>query len=286
MRITRPSKTRRKHWMAKNIQAELLRLLRLRIKAAKKQDDDVEEWEEIYSEIAAISEGFKVSLRSIPYAQVDRRCSMLAGPFFVTPELPAPVGESGIVMYPVVQFDLAVLSKALGDDIGTGLLQLWFDVKADKELIRVIPQAVLDSTEPTDFLVHPLDPDDSFPLADWLERDPVKNGVKIARGLVSYGYECTSDLSELVYFLDSENAKDEWLSTLLAALSDVGDTDPASHGSVDAGGTLRVIQYNQSDIQMRRLLQLSDWGSSGSAEIFFRTHKGEATEFSFWSCVR
>ncbi|MDZ4238433.1 MAG: hypothetical protein U1A81_09765 [Hydrogenophaga sp.] len=284
MRITRPSSTRRQLWLANSLKAELLRLIKRRMSAAKRQDEDVEEWHELYSELNAVSEGFKVSFKTEPYAQVDRRCSMLAGPFFITPEFPAPAGASGLVMYPVVQFELSVLSTALEDTIGTGLLQLWFDIPSGQPLIRVIPQQVVESQAPVDFLVHPIDPDDAFPLPEWQEKDPVKNGVKTIRGLTSCGCQSTCDLSDTDCLVRS-NEQDEWLRTLLAAFADATEASPEATGHMVAGGTLRAIQYNHSDVQMRPLLQFADWGSSGSAEIFFRTHKNKPTEFSFWACV-
>jgi hypothetical protein len=78
--------------------------------------------------------------------------------------------------------------------------------------------------------------------------------------------------------------KNDWLRTLLTAFSQI--TLSPSCGAFSAGGTLQVNDYNHTDVKKRQLLKLSDWGSSGNAEIFFRPKKGKGTEYAFWASVR
>jgi hypothetical protein len=281
MKITRPTKIKQQVELANNIKAELLRLVQLRLKAAQKSDEPTEELQDLKDELEAVSEVFSISKKHLPYAEADRCGSMLSGPFFVSKKFPAPVAKSG-ALYPIVQFDLAMLSKALQADAGCGLLQLWYDIKGNKELIRVIPADAVVPQDLIDLQVKPLDPDDSFPLPGWLERNPVQNGVEAVQGLVSCGVETHGNLADV--YCEVFEGKNDWLRTLLTAFDQITLTPTC--GVFSAGGTLQVIDYNHTDVKMRQLLKLSDWGSSGNAEIFFRPRKGKATEYAFWSSVR
>jgi len=281
MKITRSADVKAQIKLANNAKKKLLSLIKKKIEAVQKTTSQTEEWQNLSDELSAVSEVFSVTTKAVPYAKVNRRGCLLSGPFFVSKEFPVPVGVSG-EMYPLVQFDLATLSKALGDDCGFGLLQLWYDLKAEKELIRVIPEGVIETQAMIEFRVNPLSGDDAFPLPFWIELDPVKNGVPVINALVSYGVECSSDLPDIYCHLFTD-AKDP----LRALLTEFGPIAPWSNaGNFKVGGTLSAIQYNFSDIKMRQLLRFADWGSSGSAEVFFRSQKGNSPEFSFWSCVR
>jgi len=281
MKITRPTKIKQQVELANNIKAELLRLVQLRLKAAQKSDEPTEELQDLQDELDSVSEVFSISKKRLAYKEVNRCGSMLSGPFFVSQKFPAPVSKSG-TLHPLVQFDLDVLSKALQADAGRGLLQLWFDIKGNKELIRVIPVDAVVPQDLIDFTVKPLDPDDSFPLPFWLEPDPVENGVEVVQGMVSRGVETHGNLADV--YCDVFEGKNDWLRTLLTAFSQI--TLSPSCGAFSAGGTLQVIDYNHTDVKKRQLLKLSDWGSSGNAEIFFRPKKGKGTEYAFWASVR
>ena len=170
-----------------------------------------------------------------------------------------PLGESG-QMHPLVQFDLDVLSKAVGSNLGSGLLQLWYDLKRENELIRTIPADAVETQELLDFQVEPLDDESAFPIPVWMELDPVKNGVEVVNGLVSRGVESGRGLSDCYCQLFSEPG-----DRLRALLSEFERMSPRlSNDDFSVGGTLFVIQYNYSDVKMRQLLKFSDWGSSVS----------------------
>jgi hypothetical protein len=281
MKITRSADVKSQIKHANSAKRKLLRLIQKKREAAQKLGVQAEEWQNLSDELSAVSEVFSVTTKTVPYVKVNRRGCLLSGPFFVSKEFPIPIGATG-QMHPLVQFDLAILSKALSDDCGSGLLQLWYDTKSQKELIRIIPMAAIETQDLLAFQVEKLSEDDAFPLPFWMELDPVKNGVQVISGLVSSGVDSGGDLFDIYCDLFAD-AKD--LIRLL--LIDFAEMTPvADAGNFSVAGTLHVIQYNYSDIKMRQLLRFSGWGSSGSAEIFFKSNKDAPPKFSFSSCVR
>lgn len=280
MKITRSTKIKQQIKLANNVKAELIRIINGRLNDSRDTGDQVDEWKNLLSEVQSVSEGFSVSQKTIPYDQVDRCSSMLTGPFYVSKDFPVPLGKNA-PLFPLVQLDLSIIAKALGDECGVGLLQIWFDVDSEKEFIRTISLDQIKNFEPIEFNVEALEQESSFPLPFWVEKNPVKNGVSVLQGLVSYGVQLEENLS---HKYDLFEKSDDWLATLLTIFGQITSRTVSKNFSV--GGNLFSIQYNQSDVQMRQLMQLSDWGSSGSAEIFFRSNKEAPAEFAFWSCVR
>lgn len=278
MKITTPTKIKKELHIHNNVRSELLRLLEIQI--SNTEVDNTEDWNDIYQEILNSSEGFNVSFKRSHYEQVDRTCSMLSGPFFTSENHPAPLGKNGYTMHPIVQIDLSILSRAFNIDLGTGLLQLWFDLSTNIDVIRTISRNEIARTNTTPFNVNPVKVNEAFPLPHWLDLDPVNNGVSTIKGLTSFGLECTSDLSEVA----PSAAPNEWLQTLLAVYYRLTSNNAAS-SNIQIGGMLQTIQYNPSEVPMRQLLRFFDWGSTGSAEIFFKTNDGSSPEFTFMYCV-
>lgn len=281
MKITRSNEIESQVATINKSKAELLGLIQKRLEVAQDQGEATEVWQDLLGEVGAISEAFSVSKEIVPYDEVDRRGSFFSGPFFVSKEFPVPLGKSG-QMRPLVQFDMDTLSKAVGSNLGSGLLQLWYDLKTHNDLIRIIPADAVETQDLVDFQVDPLDDQSAFPLPIWMELDPVENGVEVINGLVSIGFEATSWLS----VPDSQPSSD--LDGQLCI--SMSEFERMSHGlgydDFLVGGTLFVIQYTYSDVKMRQLLRFSEWGSSGSAEIFFQSNPDGSTDFSFWACFR
>ena len=282
MQIKRLIKTQSQTDSLNRIKNELLILIQERIVSLNKLKRSTNDLKDLFEELDAVSEGFDISSTITPYEKVDRCGSMLSGPFFVSGEFPIPIVDSK-EMYPLVQFDLSVLSEALRVEVGSGLLQLWYDKTSKQELIQIIPKEAMISEDLIEYKISPLNPNDSFPLPSWVELDPVTHGVHVINGLVSRGIENQNSDFVNCYYSVFEN-KDDLLWKLLKDFEKIECKQ--SGGSLSVGGTLHVIQYNHTDVKMRQLIKFADWGSSGSAEIFFHSKTGQSTKYSFWSCVR
>ena len=281
MKITRTAEIRSQIELVNSSKAELLRMITERIESAKRLRKSTSELQDLYEELDAVSEHFDISANKKPYAKVNRYSNMLSGPFFVSEKYPVPVVGSK-EMYPLIQLDLGDLSKALDAAIGAGLLQLWYDVSGEREFIRIIPTDELNDEELIAYQVDPLNPDDAFPLPIWMELDPVANGVNVVNEFISRGIQNKGEFVDC-YFRLFEN-KDDLLRRSLMNFEKIGHQE--SGGSFAVGGTLQAIQYNHTDVKMRQLLKFTAWGSSGNAEIFFRSRNDQATEYLFRSCVR
>lgn len=273
--------------LALDLKRRILQEIDSKIGVLKSANTVAKNLQNLRGEIGAVSEAFAATLKTVPYAKVNRRRSMLSGPFFISKDFAVPAGVSRD-MYPLVQLELRGVSKAVGENLGDGLFQLWYDIKAQKELIRVIPGDVVLSQDLIDFNVMPLEDGDSFPIPFWIDLNPIQNGVKVVDGLVScgvqFGYDVIDENQEIFTLNDDWNHANDWLRTLLLVFEKATPRLPT--GDLVLGGTLFVIQYSYDDVKMRKLFNLADWGSSGSADIFFRVNESGVPEFSFWSCFR
>lgn len=92
---------------------------------------------------------WKFLIEEISFKKVDRRASMLKGPFFINEEYPIPRKKDGKLMVPIVQSDLRDLSKLRGLPLGDGLLQAWW--AWDEWECRVIPREIVRNSEPLPF---------------------------------------------------------------------------------------------------------------------------------------
>jgi hypothetical protein len=281
MKIARSPEIKKQISLARDLKKRIIQEIDSRIEVLEKSNAVAEGLRSLRDEIESVSEAFSVNFKTVPYAKVNRRKSMLSGPFFVSKDFPVPVGVSR-AMYPLVQLEMSVLSKVVGENLGGGLFQLWYDIDADKELIRVVPDGAILCQELIEFTILQLSDDYLFPIPSWMDLDPFQNGVKVVESVISCGIQCDYDMTDQYHKIFSE--ANDWLRTLLFVFERA--TPRVSTGYFELGGTLNVIQYNYEDVKMRKLFNLADWGSSGSADIFFRVNDSGISEFSFWSCVR
>ena len=261
---------------------ELLRLIKNEISAAESKGIDVDAWNALLIEVELVAESFDLSLKACAFQDVDRRVSMLSGPFFTSNEHPVPAAGSDVI-FPVLQLELKELSAAIRDDLGDGLIQLWYDLKAQQELIRVIPITDVKGQTMTEFDWISVATENAFPMPHYWNLDPVGKGVQIISGLTSKGIQTDHDGFEASYFNASNDDKC-WLWTLLQLFEKIAFakfTHP-----IQMFGTHGAIQYSASDVGMNRLIDVSDWGSTGHAQVFYKANKGHPTQFSFWNCVR
>jgi len=136
---------------------------------------------------------WKLDVSEKPFKDVDRRGSMLKGPFFITEEYPIPREpyDDKRLMAPIIQADLRELSKLRGLPLGDGLLQVW-SVTGQWET-RVIPRHVVDNDKPLPF---PTDIDEfneywGYLMDGWMESaqyagDPKPDEYKIVEVIDGY----------------------------------------------------------------------------------------------------
>lgn len=283
MRIHKTQKVRDQVNLAKRLQAELIRLIGKKISATKRRGNDPTEWGNLLSEVTLSAELYQIQVRTCAAKDVDRCSSMLCGPFFTSTMHPMPMGKSG-PMVPLVQLELSELSAAAQEPLGDGVLQLWYDLEAQKERIRIIPLTDVCAQELIEFEWHsPIVAESAFPLPSHLLSDPLGGEVKVIVGLTSQGVQSHFDALEARYF-EATDDEDDWLWTLLKLFGNC--TFAKSSGYVAMFGTHSAIQYGAHEVNMKRLINIDDWGSTGHAQIFYKSDKNKPTEYSFWNCVR
>jgi hypothetical protein len=124
---------------------------------------------------------------------------------------------------------------------------------------------------------------DGFPLPHWFNLDPVGNSIDVVDSCVPGPFE--SQLEDydgdygryLNYLIDKNLRKD------LEKFGKITEEKTFEH--LTFFGTYQVIQYNSSDTNAFCLLSIADWGSSGSAQIFYKLNPNGETEYTFFSSV-
>jgi len=284
MKVSCSRRVRAQLALAGGLKAELLRLIRRKI-ARSPNDAVAARWQTLFRQIELSAPGFKVKTQVRAAAQVDRRCSMLTGPFYTSAQYPAPLDARGAVLFPVIQLDLGPLAVAAQQPLGDCLLQLWYDEAEARALIRVIPLRDANADEPTVFTWVAPPEFDAYPMpGDW-NREPWGDAVHQIVGLVATGMECQADFID-AHYDELAPEQPDWLSTLIQLFKEKAPyKPPSSFDSVKLFGTFYGIQYCAADVGMPCLMSMG-WYASGGAELFYRLSKGQAPQFSFWSCCR
>jgi hypothetical protein len=238
-----------------------------------------------FLQIESSAESFDVIFDVCSPANVDRTISMLSGPFFTSKIHPIPTANEEM-LYPIVQIDLRVVSSIIGESLGDGLLQVWFDINKFDDLIRVIPRLDVDITIATEFNFIPAKNFDGYPLPylpnAW-DSDPLGDEVRIMIGFKSTGMSCQHNYPE-IYLDGYEEIPEEFnelLEKFLIASQDRSSTN------FNLFGTFYPINYSAADTGGKCLFNISgDWGASGNAQVIYGfDNEGNAT-FSFWNSTR
>jgi predicted DNA-binding WGR domain protein len=165
----------------------------------------------------------------VPYMEVDRRKSMMKGPFFITEEYPTPKTEDGELMVPIIQADLRELSKLRGLPLGDGLFQAWWTWNDNQ--CRVIPRKVVDEQEPLPFPMEI----DAFPdndrchIEDWMSpetffgegRDDKERVVPVILGY-----------SDPFICIDCEPENATWEQIVLDREDETDTSEPAEYSNL------------------------------------------------------
>ena len=117
---------------------------------------------------------WKFKTECVPLKEVDRRKSIVMGPFFITDKYPLPTTKEGNFLLPCIQADLRALSKLRGLPLGSGLLQVFYAFP--NGICRVIPRSVVNKHEPLPFPteIQLFDTSIQVFIEDWM-KDPEGN---------------------------------------------------------------------------------------------------------------
>jgi len=237
----------------------------------------------VQMELAA--ESFDVVFKECRTESVDRTCSMLSGPFFTSGKYPIPKVRS-TMLFPVVQLDLRVASSISDQPLGDGLLQIWYDTRACKGVVRVIPRSEVIKKKCTKFDFVPSPDFDGFPFPmDW-GSDPSDSTIRIMSAYKSTGIACQSEYATLyLQDLDGEYGVPDELTSLVENFQELAEDRSSS--IVHLFGTFEPIQYSAADVGKKCLFDIAgDWGSSGNAQVFYDIAKNGAVSFAFRDSLR
>lgn len=227
------------------------------------------------------SESFDVIFETYSPDKIDRTVSMLSGPFYTCKGYPIPKANSKM-MYPIVQIDLRVASEIIGERLGDGLLQLWYESENFQGEVRVIPRPNIDMSKATKFAFVPHEDMDGFPLPLRWESDPLGTEVRVISRFKSTGISSQNEYAEL-YLSDMD------VPTAFEKLVEKFQKLTVDKGSnfFHLFGTFYPIQYSAADARGKCLCHIGgDWGSSGSAQIFYDIAENGSVSFAFWDCLR
>lgn len=236
--------------------------------------------------LCSASEGFIPVLTAVDVNKVDRKTSMLGGPFFTCDDYPMPVSASGSLA-PIIQLDLEILSEISGKCFGDGLLQFWYDTDWDndsRDLIRVIPRDVLNTEsmtpfEPTKKLFDVI----SSPVPLELIFNTSWGEVYTITGFESMGLHAQTGYLDIY----SEVLTEEQLSSISNFLTDfIKSTDLPD--KFHFFGSFYPIQYSSADIGngWECLVHFPEWGSCGNSQLFYCLFENGNMVFDFSESLR
>jgi hypothetical protein len=231
------------------------------------------------------AEGFAPNLTWTAVANLDRTCSMFAGPFYTSSRHPIPV-TSDRMLAPVVQLDLKEITELSGFQLGDGLLQLWCDMElmnTNRGLVRVIPRDEVIAAEMTDFdFVSSLSVDDIAPMPEELTYNKEDDEVRVISGCTSVGLQCQTSYLLGVY---SDEIPEEVLAPILKDIERFQEITEVE-SNLHLMGSFYPIQYSAVDVGGFCLINFPGWGSSGNAQIIFQMYDDGDMSFSFEESFR
>lgn len=238
-----------------------------------------------FRQIELCIESFDVAFEVYSPGETDRTKSMLSGPFFTSSKFPIPQTTLGM-LYPIVQVDLRVASAIIGESLGDGLLQLWYDLNAFDGVVRVIPRSDVDMATCTGFDFEAPEKFDGFPLPFNWKSDPSGDQVRVMSSYKSTGIAGQPEYATL--YLNDVSENHEIPDNLFGLVDDFErSTTLKSSSSLSMFGTFYPIQYSAADVGKKCLFNISgDWGSSGNAQVFYEISENGTVSFAFLNSLR
>lgn len=238
-------------------------------------------------QIQLSAESFDVEFEAVDCATVNRTASMLSGPFFTSKKFPIPVGaKKKEMLYPIVQVDLRTASALLGENLGDGLLQLWYDVNAFAGVVRLVPRSELTVDKELAFEFIPAKDFSGFPLPYGWGSDPLGEEVLVMSSYKSTGMSTQAEYPEIyLNDVDVEYEVPKSLFKLVEKFNQIANDESSS--AVHMFGTFYPIQYSAADVGCKCLFHIKgDWGSSGNAQVFYKIDKNDVVTFQFRDSLR
>lgn len=231
------------------------------------------------------AEGFAPILTSVPITELDRRASMLAGPFFTSPKHPIPETSNGMRL-PVVQLDLSEMSELSGQELGNGLLQLWCErdwFSTSRGYMHVISGQDVKGQTLTPFDYSSPGEAESLPMPEELTFSTGWNKVDVISGYESMGLQCQTGYLQ-VY---TEDIPDDVLDSIaddFERFQELTNLDNKFH----LFGSFYPIQYSAVDVGIgwNCLVHFPTWGSQGNAQVFYQRDAEGDIVFRFEESLR
>ena len=209
------------------------------------------------------AEGFKLILTETPVCSVDRKSSMLSGPFFSSAERP----NYWDGMFPIIQLDLREISQLAGRDFGDGLFQFWYEPGADADMQDAfeIPRSEVEGQVMTPFGSgedEDEDEDESPPYEEEIYKKSSET-VKVISGYESIGIQSQASIDDL-----SDNDFPDDLKRLIQVDLNRFVDITKSKDVLHVLGSFYPIQYSAADIGMPCLIHFPQWNGVGNAQVF------------------
>ena len=213
------------------------------------------------------AEGYKLILKDTPVSEVDRKSSMLSGPFFSSKEHVSYWGTM-----PIIQLDLREISQLAGKDFGDGLFIFYYepDEEADFQTAFSIPRSEVETQSMTPFGQGEVDDEDSRDEGEEMDSpyeeeifQKSSDIVKVIVGYESIGMQ--SQVSTIEYLSEDlpesikRNIKDD-----LNRFIKLTNSKDVFH----ILGSFYPIQYDVTEVGMPCLVHFPQWNATGNAQIF------------------
>ena len=270
MKIKRSEKIVNQVKEATDLRLKLLSQLR---QYKKIDGSEVNSIDRLVQAIELSAEGYKLILKDTPVSEVDRKSSMLSGPFFSSKEYISYWGNM-----PIIQLDLREISQLAGRDFGDGLFIFYYEPEeeADMQDAFSIPRAEIETQAMTPFGQGEVDDEESGDDADNENEDEElespyeeeifrksSDTVKVIVGYESIGMQSQVSTIEFLFEELPEsiklNIKDDLnLFTKLTKSKDV----------FHILGSFYPIQYDVNEVAMPCLVHFPQWNATGNAQIF------------------
>jgi hypothetical protein len=270
MKIKRSEKIANQVKEATDLRLKLLSQLR---QYKKIDGSEVNSIDRLVQAIELSAEGYKLILKDTPVSEVDRKSSMLSGPFFSSKEYISYWGNM-----PIIQLDLREISQLAGRDFGDGLFIFYYEPEeeADMQDAFSIPRAEIETQAMTPFGQGEVDDEESGDDADNENEDEElespyeeeifrksSDTVKVIVGYESIGMQSQVSTIEFLFEELPEsiklNIKDDLnLFTKLTKSKDV----------FHILGSFYPIQYDVNEVAMPCLVHFPQWNATGNAQIF------------------
>jgi len=270
MKIKRSEKIANQVKEATDLRLKLLSQLR---QYKKIDGSEVNSIDRLVQAIELSAEGYKLILKDTPVSEVDRKSSMLSGPFFSSKEYISYWGTM-----PIIQLDLREISQLAGRDFGDGLFIFYYEPEeeADMQDAFSIPRAEVETQAMTPFGQGEVDDEESGDDADNENEDEElespyeeeifrksSDTVKVIVGYESIGMQSQVSTIEFLFEELPEsiklNIKDDLnLFTKLTKSKDV----------FHILGSFYPIQYDVNEVAMPCLVHFPQWNATGNAQIF------------------